>query len=101
MRTGKFVEVDALDVDGQRHLTFDEAVPQEFDVAVQLDDLDGREHFELITVPGGEFTESVGPGADGQVVRTRWPLSVRLRLSISDARHPSHCDGCGWTSRTR
>ena len=85
---GEFVEVGELEVDGQRHLTFDEAVPQEFDVAVQLDDLDGREHTELITVPGGEDTEPLGPAADGQVVRTRWPLSARLRLSISDAPAP-------------
>ena len=30
----------------------------------------------------------MGPAADGQVVRTRWPLSVRLRLSIADAPAP-------------
>jgi hypothetical protein len=82
---GEFVEVGELEVDGQRHLTFDEAVPQEFDVAVQLDDPD---HTELITVPGGEEVEPLGPAADGQVVRTRWPLSARLRLSISDAAAP-------------
>ena len=57
-------------------------------MAVQLDELDGREHTELITVPGGEDTEPLGPAADGQVVRTRWPLSARLRLSISDAPAP-------------
>jgi hypothetical protein len=85
---GGFVEVGELDVDGQRHLTFDEAVPQEFDVAVQLDDLDGREHTELITVPGGEDIESLGSAGDSQVVRIRWPLSARLRLSISDAPAP-------------
>ena len=38
---GEFVEVGELEVDGQRHLTFDEAVPQEFDVAVQLDERTG------------------------------------------------------------
>ena len=89
MRTASSIEVDEpLDVDGQRHLTFDEAVPQEFEVAVQLDDLGGREHTELITVPGGEYTEPLGPAVDGQVVRTRWPLSARLRLSISDVPAP-------------
>ena len=31
---GAFVEVDELEVDGERHLTFDEAVPSEFDVDV-------------------------------------------------------------------
>src|SRR6476469_7085387 len=60
---GEFTEVGELEVDGERHLTFDEAVPREFDVAVQVDelgDLDGREHAELITVPGGEDTEPLG-----------------------------------------
>jgi hypothetical protein len=93
---GELVEVGELDVNGQRHLTFDEAVPQECDLAVPLDDLgndlgklndlDGREHTELISFPGGENTERLG--ADGQLVRTRWPLSARLRLSISDAPAP-------------
>ena len=85
---GEFTEVGALEVDGERHLTFDEAVPQEFDVAVQVDELDGREHTALITVPGGEDTEPLGLTADGRVVRTRWPLAVRLRLSIADAPAP-------------
>ena len=30
----------------------------------------------------------MGPAADGRVVRTRWPLAVRLRLSIADAPAP-------------
>jgi hypothetical protein len=85
---GAFTEVDELEVDGERHLTFDEAVPREFDVAVEVDELDGREHTALITVPGGEDTEPVGPAADGRVVRTRWPLAVRVRLSIADAPAP-------------
>ena len=82
---GEFAEVGELEVDGERHLTFDEAVPREFDAAVELD---GREHTELITVPGGEDSEPLGPAADGQVVRTRWPLAVRVRLSIADASAP-------------
>lgn len=85
---GEFAEVGELEVDGERLLTFDEAVPREFDVAVRLDELDGREHTALITVPGGEDTEPWGPAADGRVVRTRWPLAVRLRLSIADAAAP-------------
>jgi hypothetical protein len=83
---GGFVEVGELDVDGRRHLTFDEAVPQEFEVAVQVADLDVREHTELIAVPGGEDVEPWGP--DARVVRTRWPLAARLRISVSAARAP-------------
>lgn len=81
---GEFVEVRELELDGRRHLTFDEAVPQEFDVA--LDPLTGREHAELVTVPGGEDTELLGP--DARVVRTRWPLSARVRVSVVDAAAP-------------
>ena len=85
---GAFVEVDELEVGGERHLTFDEAVPREYDVAVEPAELDGREHIELITLPGAEEIEPLGhPGQARQarVVRTLWPLSARLRLSVSDA----------------
>ncbi len=91
MAGGEFVEVDGLEVGGERHLTFDEAVPREFDVAVAPSELGDREHVELIALPGAEETEPLGATADGRpcrVVRTRWPLSARLRLSISDARTP-------------
>jgi hypothetical protein len=85
---GEFVEVDELEVGGERHLTFDEAVPREFEVAVELGE---REHTELITVPGGAETEPLSDAVGdrhARVVRTRWPLSVRLRLSLSDAPAP-------------
>lgn len=88
---GEFVEVDELEMGGERHLTFDEAVPREFDVVVEPADLGEREHLELITLPGAEEIEPLGDPADarhGRVVRTLWPLSVRLRLSISDACAP-------------
>ena len=88
---GEFVEVDEFEVGGERHLTFDEAVPREFDLAVELAELAEREHVELIAVPGAEEIEPLGDTADahhGRVVRTRWPLSARLRLSISDAVAP-------------
>jgi hypothetical protein len=85
---GEFVEVGDLDAGDRRHLTFDEAVPQEFDVAVALEDLDGQGHTELIVVPGSEHIEPLAPPSDGRVVRTRWPLSARLRLSIADAPAP-------------
>jgi len=91
---GEFVEAGELELDGQRHLTFDEAVPQEFDVAVRLDD---PEHTELITVPGGEDTEPLGPGgwcAPGG----RWRRACGWRSPTRLRRSP--CDGCGWTSRT-
>ena len=82
----RFVTVDSLDVDGERHLTFDEAVPREFDIDVSLDELDGHEHVSLIEVPGAEAIEALGGHA--RVLRTRWPVSVRVRISVTDASAP-------------
>ena len=81
---GQVVEVDELEVGGERHLTFDEAVPREFDVAVAPGE---DEHVELIALPGAEEIEPLGDGA-GRVVRTRWPLSARLRVSSVDIAAP-------------
>ena len=70
---GGFVEVDELEIGGERHLTFDEAVPREFDVAVALAELGEREHVELIALPGGEEIEPLGgtaEGGRGRIVRT-------------------------------
>ena len=88
---GELVELDELEVGGERHLTFDEAVPKEFDLAVELSELAEREHTEVIPVAGGEENEPLGDVVDdrrARVVRTRWPLSARVRLSISDAPAP-------------
>jgi len=82
---GAFVEVDELEVAGERHLTFDEAVPHEVEVTVELGALAGRAHTELRTLVGAEETE---PLADARIVRTRAPVSARLRLSISEAPAP-------------
>lgn len=80
-----FREVDALDAGGQRYLTFDEAVPQDVDLDVPLADLAGP-HVREIDAPGGEEIESLGDA--GRVVRTRWPLAVRVRLALTDATAP-------------
>jgi hypothetical protein len=88
---GEFLEVDELEIGGEHHLTFDEAVPTEFDVAVLPAEIGEREHTELVTLPGGEDVEPLGDtacGGRGRVVRTRLPLSARLRLSIADATAP-------------
>ena len=82
---GEFVEVSELEVGGERHLTFDEAVPHELEVTVELAALAGRTHTELFAIGGSEETE---PLADARIVRTRQPGSARLRLSILDAPAP-------------
>lgn len=78
---GEYHERDVLDVDGQRHLTFDEAVPREFDIVVQTDELHGEGHTAAIEVPGGEDVELLGEV--GRVVRRRWHISATVRLSVA------------------
>lgn len=87
---GEFVEVDEVEVGGERHLTFDEAVPHQLDLTVDLAELGGQERAELLTVAGSEETEQLGDAGNDAVTvtRTRWPLSARVRLSLSDAPTP-------------
>ena len=85
---GSFHTVDALDVDGQRHLTFDEAVPKEFDVVAVLRELHRGPHTVEIRAPGGEDVELLDSGA-GRVVRRRWPVAATVRLSVTTVDAPS------------
>jgi hypothetical protein len=87
---GSFQAVDALDVDGQRHLTFDEAVPKEFHVVAALRELHRGPHTVEITAPGGEDVELLGSGGEaGRVVRRRWPVAATVRLSVATVDAPS------------
>ncbi len=86
---GTFQAVDALDVDGQRHLTFDEAVPKEFDVVVALRELQRAPHTVEITAPGNEDVEVLHGGEAGRVVRRRWPVAATVRLSVTTVDAPS------------
>jgi hypothetical protein len=86
---GGFTAVDALEVDGRRHLTFDEAVPQEFDVVARIGELRREPHVVQVEVPGGEEIELLGDGGRaGRVVRRRWPVSAAVRLSVTAADAP-------------
>ena len=80
-------EVDAVEAGGVRHLTFDEAVPREVDIAVDLAALHGDPHVTLVEFPGGEEAEAL-PDGTGRVVRTRAPVSALVRASRADAPAP-------------
>ena len=80
-------EVDALEAGGVRHLTFDEAVPREVDIAVDLAALHGDPHVTPVEFPGGEEAEAL-PDGSGRVVRTRAPVSAVVRVSRADAPAP-------------
>jgi hypothetical protein len=82
---GSFQEVDALDVKGQRYLTFDEAVPREYDVIARLGELRRGGHRVEIHVPGGEDVELFSAG---RVIRRRWPVAAAVGLSAAAAEAP-------------
>jgi hypothetical protein len=83
---GGHVPVDALEAGGARHLTFDEALPRQFDVEHRLADLLPGERTVEVTAPGGTATEAL-PGA-GRIVRGSRPVTARLRLALSPAPAP-------------
>lgn len=83
---GNFRVVDVLDFDGQRHLTFDEAVPQEFDVSAHVGALLDHPQALEVTAPGGEVVDLLGGGDAGRIVRRRWPVSATVRLSLEPLR---------------
>lgn len=65
--------------DGTTHLTFDEAVPHEHEIAVPLNDLTGHESVFPVGAPGGKEIESL-PGGDGRVVRHRVTVQATSRI---------------------
>ena len=81
------VEVDALDADGQRHLTFDEAVPREVDIVVDVDALSDGSRITPVALPAAEEVEALA-GAGGSVVRTRRPVTATVRVSVDDVPAP-------------
>ncbi|GLY70069.1 hypothetical protein [Amycolatopsis taiwanensis] len=83
---GGFRPVSELTVDGRRHLTFDDAVPRDYDVVATAGELLRDPHVAEVTVPGGEEVERLGEA--GRIVRTWWPLRLRVRVSARPARAP-------------
>ncbi|MFR9796516.1 hypothetical protein ACL02U_11520 [Streptomyces sp. MS06] len=62
--------VESLEAGDDVHLTFDEAVPREFDIRVPLARLLDRDHATPVGAPPGEETEEL-PGDAGRLVRRR------------------------------
>jgi hypothetical protein len=83
--------VDRLEVGSRAEVSFDEAVPREFDAAASVADLlAGERRFEL-WAPGGEDVEPLiddqGHTA-GRVVRRRWPVAARVTVSMTICEAP-------------
>lgn len=80
---GTFRPVETLTLQGNAHITWDEAVEHQIDLAIPLASLLAGEHLEPISIPGGEeieeFSDATGALA-GRDRRTRRPLQAMLRL---------------------
>src|SRR5690606_957346 len=77
---GNYRPVESAEVDGQQVLSFDEAVPHEFDLAVCLADLINEPRQFDVGVHGGEEVTELN--ATTRVVRRRWPISATTNLSV-------------------
>jgi hypothetical protein len=88
-----FETVPQLVIAGRLHIGFDEAVPCQFDVGGEIDQLLAAEQTTTVTVDGAEQTEPL-PDANGvvggRIIRQRWSLHavVRLQLQRVDAPFP-------------
>ena len=88
---GNFATVDSLEVDGERHLTFDEALPREFDVECDFGELRDGPRILEVAAREGEQVEDLRDAAGtrvGRIVRRCWPVSATLRLEVFPATAP-------------
>ncbi|UQX89478.1 hypothetical protein M6D93_05585 [Jatrophihabitans telluris] len=77
---GRYESADEVQIDGLRVLSWDEAVEQALTLP-DFDFSDGAEH--LLEIPGGADEEELTDEAArtvGRIVRTRWPLTARVRV---------------------
>ncbi|MFJ8577891.1 hypothetical protein [Micromonospora sp. NPDC093277] len=82
--------VDRVEVGGRTELSFDEAVPQEFDTEAPVGELRRGHRFD-VRVPGGEDVEVLADGRGepvGRVVRRRSPLSASVSVSVDPCQAP-------------
>jgi hypothetical protein len=87
---GAYYQVDTLDAAGRRYLSFDEAVPQEFDVDVRIADLRHGAYRVRLAAPAGCDIEPLGDDPPtGRLVRRRWPVSALVTVSGSACPPPS------------
>ncbi|MEV6815244.1 hypothetical protein [Micromonospora sp. NPDC051296] len=87
---GGYRPTDRIEAGDRIELSFDEAVPREYDVEASIGDLRQGRRLD-VRVPGGEDIEPL-LGATGEpvgrVVRRRWPLSASVTVSAAPAEAP-------------
>lgn len=79
--------VDELEVDGIRHLKFEEGVPRQVDAVLRLDDLLAGECTVPITFPATHDVEEL-PGGAGRIARECWEVNARIIASATDLPGP-------------
>ena len=87
---GGYRPVDRIETGGRTELSFDEAVPREFDIEASVGDLRRGRRLD-VRVPGGEDVEPLVDHQGepvGRVVRRRWPLSASVTVSAAPAEAP-------------
>ncbi|WP_207892893.1 hypothetical protein [Micromonospora sp. MW-13] len=80
---GGYRPVDRIEAGGRTELSFDEAVPREFDIEAPVGDFRRGRRLD-VHVPGGEDVELLADERGepvGRVVRRRWPLSASVAVS--------------------
>lgn len=84
--TGRYRPVEVLDLGDRREIGFDEAVPREF--SLRLPVRHGEETVFPLAVGSGLDAETIRDDQGrpaGRIVRERWPLSVKVRVSAEPA----------------
>ena len=84
---GEWTAVDELEVDGERYLSFDEALPREFDVVARLADLTAAAREVGLSAVGERTVEPLADGT-ARVVRESRPVTAGLRLEAEPAAAP-------------
>ncbi|SER83148.1 hypothetical protein [Streptomyces qinglanensis] len=79
---GAWEPVEALDVDGELHLSFEEAVPREADIEVPVADLLAGQRSYPVGAPGGTDTArlAIRTGPAARTERRRLPVRARTTL---------------------
>ncbi|GAA4103241.1 hypothetical protein [Actinomadura miaoliensis] len=86
---GSYRPADAMDAGSRPELSFDEAVPREFDAAFSVGELLAEEHHLTLHAEEGEDVEPLTDDAGrpvGRVVRRRWPVTALLAVSAVPCR---------------
>jgi hypothetical protein len=84
---GPFSPVDALEIDGRRHMSFDEAVAREYSTVISMAELIEGEQRILLDIPGSEEVEPLTAGS-ARVVRRCWPIKATVVVSAAPAPAP-------------